>query len=146
MVHLLMFFMCSFCYFKGKFGSVFWQWQRRAFLRLWLLPPLAPLGRSSRMRKLLLGSLRRAVTFPMLICAHCYIAHDRDINRLHAAAALAFKFSPDAPLAATLLLATKAWQDKHRPGQAHEPLIAAFVCPRRVTQLSLKCVFTLPRK
>ena len=48
------------------------------------------------------------------------LAHDRDINRLHAAAALAFKFSPDAPLAATLLLATKAWQDKHRPGQAHE--------------------------
>ena len=48
------------------------------------------------------------------------LAHDRDINQLHAAATLAFKFAPDAPLATTLLSATKAWQDKHRPGQAHE--------------------------
>ena len=35
--------------------------------------PTSPAGRSSRMRKLLFSSLRRAVTFPMLICAHCYL-------------------------------------------------------------------------
>ena len=35
------------------------------------------------------------------------IAHDRDINQLHAAATLAFKFLPDSALADTLLMATK---------------------------------------
>ena len=49
-----------------------------------------------------------------------YIAHDRDINQLHAAATLAFKFLPDSALADTLLMATKTWQSQHKPGQAHE--------------------------
>ena len=48
------------------------------------------------------------------------IAHDRDINQLHAAATLALKFLPDSALADTLLMATKTWQSQRKPGQAHE--------------------------
>lgn len=89
---------------------------------IWQALATAPVvlpGKSPKVRPLLLRNPRSGDLSHADVCK-LLIAHDRDINQLHAVATLAFKFLPDSPLADTLLMATKTWQGQHKPGHAHE--------------------------
>lgn len=107
-------FWCSFQCFRDTLWPLPLQWPHLVFCKLWLLPRIVLRERRPEVRLQLFRNLSHADVCRLLI------AHDRDINQLHAAATLAFKFLPDSALADTLLMATKTWQSQRKHGLAHE--------------------------